>query len=192
MTCQLSLAHKSEGLMFILAIITKRRKKKEATVSRPVLEDQKKGYGGTRVLLVLCGFVLVLYGGGHYCYSLINIVLLLCVLNTGMLPTKRELGKRSGRAGSSRTDNVDAETNPQWKKLPLTAKCAVFSLLMFMLFDRLKPYHDRQQIAETWELGRKRRTTRRPAWLRDFICPGDVLYNEEEKEEGSYRKPTGT
>ncbi|KRZ05153.1 hypothetical protein T11_13695 [Trichinella zimbabwensis] len=30
-----------------------------------------------------------------------------------MLPTKRELGKRSGRAGSSRTDNVDAETNPQ-------------------------------------------------------------------------------
>ncbi|KRZ70685.1 hypothetical protein T10_11394 [Trichinella papuae] len=30
-----------------------------------------------------------------------------------MLPTKRELGKRGGRAGSSRTDNMDAETNPQ-------------------------------------------------------------------------------
>ncbi|KRX12341.1 Retrovirus-related Pol polyprotein from transposon, partial [Trichinella nelsoni] len=40
-------------------------------------------------------------------------------------------------------------------------------------FDRLKPYHDRQQIAETWEVGRKRRTTRRPAWLRDFICTKD-------------------
>ncbi|KRX29995.1 hypothetical protein T05_15580, partial [Trichinella murrelli] len=40
-------------------------------------------------------------------------------------------------------------------------------------FDRLKPYHDRQQIAEAWEVGRKRRTTRRPAWLRDFICTRD-------------------
>ncbi|KRY45000.1 Retrovirus-related Pol polyprotein from transposon [Trichinella britovi] len=40
-------------------------------------------------------------------------------------------------------------------------------------FDRLKPYHDRQQIAESWEVGRKRRTTRRPAWLRDFICTRD-------------------
>ncbi|KRZ08536.1 hypothetical protein T11_13679 [Trichinella zimbabwensis] len=30
-----------------------------------------------------------------------------------MLPTKRELGKWGGRGGSSRTDNTDAETNPQ-------------------------------------------------------------------------------
>ncbi|KRX49543.1 hypothetical protein T05_13346 [Trichinella murrelli] len=30
-----------------------------------------------------------------------------------MLPTKRELGKRGGRAGSNRTDDTDAEMNPQ-------------------------------------------------------------------------------
>ncbi|KRX11453.1 hypothetical protein T07_5705, partial [Trichinella nelsoni] len=30
-----------------------------------------------------------------------------------MLPTKRELGKRGGRAGSNRTDDTDSETNPQ-------------------------------------------------------------------------------
>ncbi|KRY27275.1 hypothetical protein T01_16037 [Trichinella spiralis] len=30
-----------------------------------------------------------------------------------MLPTKRELAKRGGRAGSNRTDDTDAETNPQ-------------------------------------------------------------------------------
>ncbi|KRX79164.1 hypothetical protein T06_12908, partial [Trichinella sp. T6] len=40
-------------------------------------------------------------------------------------------------------------------------------------FNRLKPYHDRQQIAEAWEVRRKRRTRRRPAWLRDFICTRD-------------------
>ncbi|KRZ01939.1 hypothetical protein T11_17373, partial [Trichinella zimbabwensis] len=96
--------------------ITKRRKKKEATVSRPVLEDQKR-VTVERVCVVgsvcVCCFVLVIYGGGHCCYLLITIVLLLCLLNAGMLPTKRELGKRSGRAGSSRTDNADAETDPQ-------------------------------------------------------------------------------
>ncbi|KRZ04806.1 hypothetical protein T11_11500, partial [Trichinella zimbabwensis] len=58
-------------------------------------------------------FVLVIYGGGCCCYFLINIVLLLCLLNARMLPTKRELGKRGGRAGSCRTDNADALTNPQ-------------------------------------------------------------------------------
>ncbi|KRX63648.1 hypothetical protein T09_15326 [Trichinella sp. T9] len=30
-----------------------------------------------------------------------------------MLPTKRELGKRDGRAGSNRTDDTDAEMNSQ-------------------------------------------------------------------------------
>ncbi|KRZ09243.1 hypothetical protein T11_4328, partial [Trichinella zimbabwensis] len=58
-------------------------------------------------------FVLVIYGGGRCCYLLINTVLLLCLLNTRMLPTKRELGKRGGRAGSSRTDKTAAETHPQ-------------------------------------------------------------------------------
>ncbi|KRX35655.1 hypothetical protein T05_8020 [Trichinella murrelli] len=31
-----------------------------------------------------------------------------------MLPTKRELGKRGGRAGSNRTDDTDAEMNLQF------------------------------------------------------------------------------
>ncbi|KRY04326.1 hypothetical protein T12_1176, partial [Trichinella patagoniensis] len=31
-----------------------------------------------------------------------------------MLPTKRELGKRAGRAGSNRTDDTDAEMNLQF------------------------------------------------------------------------------
>ncbi|KRY33487.1 hypothetical protein T01_3631 [Trichinella spiralis] len=30
-----------------------------------------------------------------------------------MLPTKRELGKRGGRAGSNRTDDTDADMSPQ-------------------------------------------------------------------------------
>ncbi|KRX54282.1 hypothetical protein T09_1734 [Trichinella sp. T9] len=30
-----------------------------------------------------------------------------------MLPTKHELGKRGGRAGSNRTDDTDTEMNPQ-------------------------------------------------------------------------------
>ncbi|KRX62433.1 hypothetical protein T09_12847 [Trichinella sp. T9] len=30
-----------------------------------------------------------------------------------MLPTERELGKGGGRAGSNRTDDTDAEMNPQ-------------------------------------------------------------------------------
>ncbi|KRX54273.1 Retrovirus-related Pol polyprotein from transposon [Trichinella sp. T9] len=40
-------------------------------------------------------------------------------------------------------------------------------------FYRLKTYHDRRQTAETWEVGRKRRTMRRPAWMRDFIYTRD-------------------
>ncbi|KRY44717.1 Retrovirus-related Pol polyprotein from transposon [Trichinella britovi] len=61
-------------------------------------------------------------------------------------------------------------------------------------FDRLKPYHDWQQIAETWEVGRKRRTTRRPAWLRrpttNNCCAS--LDKEDVEEEQSYRMLTGT
>ncbi|KRX75006.1 hypothetical protein T06_1285 [Trichinella sp. T6] len=30
-----------------------------------------------------------------------------------MLPTKRELGKRGGRAGSNRTDDTDRDMSPQ-------------------------------------------------------------------------------
>ncbi|KRX24016.1 hypothetical protein T07_7642 [Trichinella nelsoni] len=63
-------------------------RKNKATVSRPVLEDQE----GVRW----------------------NGLLLACVeRDASMLPTKRELGKRGGRAGSNRTDDTDSETNPQ-------------------------------------------------------------------------------
>ncbi|KRX22938.1 hypothetical protein T07_5916 [Trichinella nelsoni] len=43
----------------------------------------------------------------------INPVFLFSALSARMLPTKRELGKRGGRAGSNRTDDTDAEMNPQ-------------------------------------------------------------------------------
>ncbi|KRY47329.1 hypothetical protein T03_5860 [Trichinella britovi] len=52
------------------------RKKNEATVRPPVLEDQER-------------------------------------VRARMLPTKRELGKRGVRSGSNRTDDTDAEMNPQ-------------------------------------------------------------------------------
>ncbi|KRX12739.1 hypothetical protein T07_12620 [Trichinella nelsoni] len=76
---------------FLLGAITKRRKKNEATVSRPVLEDQE-GVRWNGLLLaagVWC-LAFAMYGGA-----------------------KRELGKRRGRAGSNRTDDTDAEMNPQ-------------------------------------------------------------------------------
>ncbi|KRX71808.1 hypothetical protein T06_716 [Trichinella sp. T6] len=71
-------------------------------------------------------------------------------------------------------------------------------------FGRLKPCHDRQQISETWEVGRKRRSTCRPTWLRDFLCKGTVstehalheggcgVANELEEEQQSYRKQRDT
>ncbi|KRY26742.1 hypothetical protein T01_9187 [Trichinella spiralis] len=74
--------------------ITKKRKKNKATVSRPVLEDQE----GVR------------WNGLLLAASLVSGV---CDIRARMLPTKRELGKRGGRAGSNRTDDTDAEMNPQ-------------------------------------------------------------------------------
>ncbi|KRZ82855.1 hypothetical protein T08_7701 [Trichinella sp. T8] len=80
------------------------RKKNKATVSRPVLEDQE----GVRWNSVFCDIrwwsLLLLR---------INTVFLFCALSARMLPTKRELGKRGGRAGSNRSDDADAEMNPQ-------------------------------------------------------------------------------
>ncbi|XP_003369045.1 LPXTG-motif protein cell wall anchor domain protein [Trichinella spiralis] len=65
------------------------RKKNKATVSLPVLEDQE-GVRWNGLLLAAWSDSLA-----------------------SMLPTKRELGKRGGRAGSNRTEDTDAETNPQ-------------------------------------------------------------------------------
>ncbi|KRY40747.1 hypothetical protein T01_10250 [Trichinella spiralis] len=65
-------------------------KKNEATVSRSVLEDQER----------------VRWNG------LLLAARVWC-LAARMLPTKRELGKRGGRAGSNRTDDTDAEMNPK-------------------------------------------------------------------------------
>ncbi|KRZ98106.1 hypothetical protein T08_5910 [Trichinella sp. T8] len=66
------------------------RKKNKATVSRPVLEDQE----GVR------WNVIIISSGGAIVWRLRYTMV-------------RELGKRGGRAGSNRTDDTDAEMNPQ-------------------------------------------------------------------------------
>ncbi|KRY07436.1 hypothetical protein T12_8702 [Trichinella patagoniensis] len=90
------------------------RKKNKATISRPVLEDQE----GVRwnVTIISSGEAIV----GFLRYTVVVVVviankycILFCALSARMLPTKRELGKRGGRAGSNRTDDTDAEMNLQ-------------------------------------------------------------------------------
>ncbi|KRY27681.1 hypothetical protein T01_11454 [Trichinella spiralis] len=68
-------------------------RKNKATVSRPVLEDQE----GVR------WNVTIISSGGA----------IVCCLREIVVVVVRELGKRDGRAGSNRTDDTDAEMNPQ-------------------------------------------------------------------------------